>query len=158
MSKGKFLVTAEARLTARAVLNRSFTAAGGAEGTNAGTVKTANTVTYCIDGAFKAKTATDNIAVPAGTKVGKSQKCKFLVTLQADGTPVVTQGTPVAATATPEYPAVPAGEAPAFGFTITTDTSTEYTPGTTDNGAAGITDTYEDLSWVPDGEDSFIYA
>ena len=44
----------------------ALTAGGLAEGTNANTYKTVNTITYVIDGVFKSKGATDNVAFTAG--------------------------------------------------------------------------------------------
>lgn len=43
--------------------NVAFSSGGLAAGTNAGTVKTASTVTYAIDGKLGSKTATDNISM-----------------------------------------------------------------------------------------------
>lgn len=145
---------ARADLIRRTVLYRSLTAGGLAEGTTAATIKTANTVTYLSDGVFKSKGATDNIAIPAGTTLADGEFCKFLVTLQADGTPVVTQGTPAASAALALLPAVPAGETPIGYFQIQTVGAT-YVPGTTDNGAGTVTDTYVDLAWPDSGDDSY---
>lgn len=147
-------VQARADLMRRTLLNRALTAGGLAEGTNAATIKTANTVTYLADGVFKSKGATDNIAIPAGTTLADGEFCKFLVSLQADGTPVVTQGVPAASAALALLPAVPADEAPISYFQIETSGAT-YIPGTTDNGAGTVTDTYVDIAWPDSGADSF---
>ena len=142
------------RRLATAFLYHSWAAGGLTEGTNAATVKTANTVTYFNAGVYKTKAATDNIAVPAGTAVGASKFCKFLVTL-ADGTFTITQGNVATTAALAELPAVPALGSPVGYFQIATGGATTYTPGTTDNGAAGVTDTYADITWPDSGESMF---
>jgi hypothetical protein len=74
--------------------------------------------------------------------------CKYLVSINAAGTVTVTKGTSAATSALALVPNLPANSAPLGYFEIETDASTTYTAGTTDNGAAGITDTYTDLSSV----------
>ena len=44
----------------------SLTAAGLAEGTNAATFKTVNTLTFTSNGVFKSKSATDNLTFSSG--------------------------------------------------------------------------------------------
>lgn len=127
------------------IRNKAYTAAGLAEGTNAATIKIVNTVVYTSDGVFKSKGATDNIAIPAGTTVADGFYCKWLVSLQADGTPVVTQGEQAASAALALLPDTPAGETPIGYFQILTAAAT-YVPGTTDNGAGTVTDTYGDIN------------
>ena len=56
----------------------SLSAAGLAEGTNANTWKTANTLVYTSDGVFKSKAATNNVAFSAGhAAVPPSSTCLF---------------------------------------------------------------------------------
>lgn len=158
-----FLNNEALRLVARMAGDKSLTAGGLAEGTNANTYKTANTVTFLINGAFKSKAATDNVAFTAGHAAinpgaDTAQRCKFLVSLSAAGVFKTTQGTIVAAADTAVAPKVPVGEAPVGTIEVETDASTTFTPATTDLGAAGITDTYVDLAWPDDGGDSLIYA
>lgn len=134
-------------------LNCSLTAAGLAEGTNAATIKTVNTVNYSIGGQLYTKAATDNIAITATAQQAISTFCLYLVSIDAGGTVTVTKGTELG-TDTAVLPALPASSAPIGAFKIATDGATTYTGGTTDNGAAGITDTYYDLMFVNSGADA----
>jgi hypothetical protein len=130
------------------MLNACFGKAGLAEGTNAATIKTVAAVDYCIDGLIYTKAITDNIAITAAAVQAISTFCKYLVSVDAAGTVTVTKGTEAATSALALVPALPASSAPIGYFEIATDGVTTYTAGTTDNGAAGITDTYQDMSSV----------
>jgi hypothetical protein len=132
----------------KGLLNRCFGKAGLAEGTNAATIKTVAAVDYCINGAIYTKAITNNIAITAAAVQAVSTFCKYLVSINAAGTVTVTKGTSAATSALALVPNLPANSAPLGYFEIETDASTTYTAGTTDNGAAGITDTYTDLSSV----------
>jgi hypothetical protein len=134
-------------------LNCCLTAAGLAEGTNAATIKTVNTANYSIGGQLYTKAATDNIAITATAQQAISTFCMYLVSINAAGTVVVTKGTELG-TDIAVLPALPASSAPLGAFKIATDGATTYTGGTTDNGAAGITDTYYDLMFVNSGADA----
>jgi hypothetical protein len=129
----------------------SFTAAGLAEGTNANTYKTVNTLTYTSDGVLKSKGATDNIAMTstAGT-VPPSSAALYAVWIDSAGTfsnsrgPVVTSGDPC------PMPTAPANNLTLVGLIkVTTNSSTTFTPGSTDLGNAGVTDLYYDCSVMP---------
>jgi len=129
----------------------SLTAAGLAEGTNAATFKTANTLTFTNNGVFKSKAATDNLAFSSGhTALGNSQACLFGVWVNASGTVSTSQG-PIVAAGDP----CPVPGAPASGLTlvglikVTTSSSATFTAGTTDLGAAGVTDVYYDCMVMP---------
>lgn len=128
------------------LLNRSFMKGGLAEGTNAATIKTVAAVDYCINGLMYSKAITDNIAITAGSVQAISTFCKYLVSIDAAGTVTTTAGNVAASAALALVPDLPASSAPLGYFQIATDGVTTYTPGTTDNGAAGITDTYQDMS------------
>lgn len=132
----------------RGLLDRCFGAAGLAEGTNAATIQVAAAVDYCINGLIYTKAITDNIAITAGAVQAVSTFCKYLVSIDAAGAVVVTKGVDAATSALALVPELPANSAPLGYFEIETDAATTYTAGTTDNGAAGITDTYTDLSSV----------
>lgn len=121
-----------------------------AEGTNAATIKTTNATSFRIAGVNYTKAATDNIAITATAQQAISTYCLYLVSINASGTVTVTKGTEVA-TDTAVLPALPADSAPLGYFKIATDGATTYTGGTTDNGAAGITDTYVDLGVMNSG-------
>lgn len=141
----------DTRLLAYALRYHCEDDAGLAEGTDPATIKTANAVDYVNAGVWKNKGATDNIAIPAGTTVPISSFCKFLVCLAADGTPSITQGNIASTAAAALLPEIPAGETPIGYFQIATNASATYVPGTTDNGAAGITDTYVDQNFPDSG-------
>lgn len=115
-----------------------------AEGTNAGTLKTTNATTFRIAGVNYTKAATDNITMTAATQQAVSTYCLYLVSINASGTVAITKGTEVA-TDTAVLPALPASSAPLGYIKIVTDGSTTFTSGTTDLGAAGITETFVDL-------------
>lgn len=134
--------------------------AGLAEGTNDHTIKTVaadgTTYTnYMINGYLYAKADTDNIAVTACAQQAVSTSCLYLVSINSSGTVTTTKGDEVATadltagTAVLNWPAVPANTCPLGGFKIATDASTTFTAGTTDHGAAGITDTYYNFGTVP---------
>ena len=129
----------------------SLTAAGLTEGTNAATFKTANTLTYTSNGVFKSKNATDNLTFSAGhTALAASQACLFGVWINAAGTVSTSQGPIVAAGDPCPVPGAPAANLTLVGLIkVTTDASTTFTPGTTDLGAAGITDAYSDCMRMP---------
>ena len=128
----------------------SLTAAGLAEGTNSATFKTTNTLAYTSNGIFKSKAATDNLTFTAGTALAASQACLFGVWITAAGAVSTTQGPIVAAGDPCPVPTqVTAGTTLVGLIKVTTDSSTTFTPGTTDLGAAGITDVYSDCMDMP---------
>ena len=135
------------------LVNACYVSAGLAEGTNANTIQTASAITYMIGGQLYTKAATDNIAITAGAQQAISTYCLYLVTINAAGTVTTTKGTELG-TDTAVLPARPASEAVIGAFKIATDGATTYTAGTTDNGAAGITDTYYNLGFANSGADA----
>jgi len=129
----------------------SLSAAGLAEGTNANTWKTANTLTYTSDGVFKSKAATDNVAFTAGhSAVPASSTCLFGVWIDSAGTFSTSQGSIVASGDPKPFPTAPAADLTLVGLIqVTTNSSTTFTPGSTDLGATGVTDAYFDTSRMP---------
>lgn len=129
----------------------SLTAAGLAEGTNAATFKTTNTLTFTSNGVFKSKSATDNLTFSSGhTALAASQACLFGVWINASGSVSTSQGVIVAAGDPCPVPTAPAAGLTLVGLIkVTTDSSTTFTPGTTDLGASGITDAYSDCMDMP---------
>ena len=118
----------------------SLTAAGLAEGTNSATFKTVNTLAYTSNGVFKSKGATDNLTFSTGTALAASQACLFAVWIDASGTVTTTQGPIVAAGDPCPVPSQTTAGTTLVGLIkVTTDSSTTFTPGTTDLGASGIT-------------------
>lgn len=129
----------------------SLTSAGLATGTNAGTFKTGSSLTYTVNGIFKTKSATDNLAFTAGhAKLDKSKACLFGVFVDADGSVATTQGPIVDAGDPCPVPGFPAGGGALVGLIkVTTNSSTEFTPGTTALGASGVTTTYINCMTMP---------
>jgi hypothetical protein len=128
----------------------SLTAAGLAEGTNAATFKTANTLTFTSNGVFKSKSATDNLTFTAGaTVVPQNSACLFGVWINGSGTvstsqgPIVTSGDPC------PVPGAPAADLTLVGLIKVTTGATTFTAGTTDLGAANVTDVYYDCMVMP---------
>ena len=128
----------------------SLTAAGLAGGTNSGTFKTVNTLAFTNNGVFKSKAATDNLTLSTGTALAASQACLFAVWINASGTVTTTQGPIVAAGDPCPVPSQTTAGTTLIGLIkVTTDSSTTFTPGTTDLGASGVTDTYSDCMDMP---------
>jgi hypothetical protein len=128
----------------------SLTAAGVAEGTNANTFKTTNTLTYTSNGVFKSKTATDNLTFSTGTTLGNSQACLFAVWITAGGTVSTTQGPIVAAGDPCPVPSQTTAGTTLVGLIkVTTSSSGAFVPGGTDLSASGVTATYSDCMDMP---------
>lgn len=128
----------------------SLTAAGLAEGTNANTFKTTNTLTFTSNGVFKSKAATDNLPFTAGTALAASQACLFAVWITGAGAVSTTQGPIVAAGDPCPVPGQATSGTTLVGLIkVTTDSATTFTPGSTDLGASGITDVFSDCMDMP---------
>lgn len=133
-----------------------MTLAGLAEGTNAHTIKTTNSIDYTINGAKYSLAAVDNIAIPAGLGTqGTACYAKYLVSVGTDGTAAsgaggitITKGNEGAAAGDAKLPDLPDGNC-AIGYFEILTTTFEYIAGSTDNGSSGITDTYTDLVHMP---------
>ena len=124
-----------------------------AEGTNANTIKTTNAVDYSIGGRLYTKAATDNIAMTALAVQAALTDCMYLVLIDSAGAVSLVKGVEVANGAGAYLPANPSPTTKAVmgAFKIATAAATTFTSGTTDLSAAGITDTFYDLSHaVPD--------
>lgn len=128
----------------------SLTAAGLAEGTNANTFKTVNTLTFTSNGVFKSKAATDNLTFTAGTALGNSQACLFGVWITSGGTISTTQG-PINAAGDPcPVPSqVTAGTTLVGLIKVTTSSAATFTPGSTDLSASGVTAAFFDCMDMP---------
>ena len=132
--------------------------AGLAEGTNANTLKIAAPngagVDYAIDGLLYHKADVDNIAITACAVQADLTSCLYLVSLNAAGTVTITKGEEALTASlgvgreSLRWPEVPAGNCPIGGFRVDNSGGT-FTSGTTDLGAATVTDTYYDFSLVP---------
>jgi hypothetical protein len=128
----------------------SLTAAGLAEGTNANTFKTANTLTYTSNGVFKSKSATDNLTFSTGTALAASQACLFAVWITSGGTVTTTQG-PIVTSGDPcPVPGQTTAGTTLVGLIkVTTSSAVTFTPGSTDLSATGITAAYYDCMDMP---------
>jgi hypothetical protein len=128
----------------------SLSAAGLAEGTNANTFKTANTLTFTNNGVFKSKAATDNLTFSTGTALAASQACLFAVWISSGGTVTTTQGPIVAAGDPCPVPTAAASNLTLVGLIkVTTSSAVTFTPGSTDLSASGITAAYSDCMDMP---------
>lgn len=127
-----------------ALNNRCFGAAGLMEGTNANTIKVANTVPYCINGVAGSFTAADNLAMNACAAQTVSTYCKYLVSilLGATTTVAITKGNEAATAALALLPDLPADSTPLGYFQVSG--AVPFTSGTTD--LAAVTVVYVDRS------------
>ena len=130
------------------LMNQSFGAAGLTIGGTSTKIKIAAAITFRIAGIPYAKAITDNITVTAGAVQAVSTFCKYLVSINAAGTVTVTKGDDAATAVLALVPALPANNAPVGYVQVATDAATTFTAGTTALDAAGITDTYGDISCV----------
>lgn len=129
-----------------------FSRAGLGEGTNAATILIAAPngagIDYAIDGLGYHKADTDNIAVTAHAQQAVSTKCLYLVQIDSAGTVSTVKGDEVLTadltngTKVLHWPRPAADRCPIGAYKVETDGSTTFTNGTTDLGAAGITDTF----------------
>ena len=119
--------------------------AGLAEGTNANTIKTAAAVDFSINGVMYTKAITDNIAVSAGVQLDGTD-CMYLITADSAGAITATKGVEAAAGSAVYLPAPPDNEAVIGAIKVAT-LAADFTLGTTDLGAATVTDTYYDLAY-----------
>lgn len=127
--------------------------AGLAEGTNANTIQIARAISYAIAGRLYYKAVTDNIAMNALAAQAALTDCMYLVLINAAGAVSIVKGTAVANGAGASLPANPdpATYCVIGAFKIATAAATTFTSGTTDLSAAGITDTFYDLSHATPG-------
>ena len=139
-------------------LSQALTAAGGATATVTSQVKTVNTLTYLINGAFKSKGATDNFWTLAGTTVAAGSFQKYLLLIDAAGAATIQEGLQSNVSAAlvgwtnvsslsvwaALLSVLNASKAVAGVLTVATDATHTFIPGTTLLGAAGITATYQD--------------
>lgn len=138
--------------------NRAFSDAAVAEGTNANTFKTTATLNYTINGTFYTKAATDNIAFATAGSAFVAQPTAttsyYLFVIDTAGTITVVQGrdsgkSRAQGQPTPgEIPECPADRVPFAAMKIVNTSGADFTPGSTDLGAAGITDTYIGMSCI----------
>lgn len=125
----------------------SLTSAGLAGGTNAGTFKTASTLTFANNGVLGSKNATDNIALTAGhTALANSQACLFGVWIDGSGNFSTTQGAVVAAGDPCPVPAQNSGKTLVGLIKVSTSSSQTFTPGTSTLGTGNTVAYYNTLA------------
>jgi hypothetical protein len=155
-------------------LTAAFSSGAWAEGTNANTIKSTATITYVIDGRFFSLAATDNIAISySGPSVyqaaaggvqtinggftgatGGSTRL-YLIMLDASGNVSILPGqivnTPelTAGRVALQYPDPPDGVCPVAAMRIAVTAGTNFTPGSVDLSASGVTASFINLSMVP---------
>ncbi|NOQ36070.1 MAG: hypothetical protein GQ569_09265 [Methylococcaceae bacterium] len=133
-----------------------FGNAGIAEGTNAATAQIATAFDFTINGMFYTKAITDNIALTATAQQAAETTCLYALSIDAAGAVTTTKGVEVSTTelangqAGLTYPTTCPDDEAVFGvIKVATAAATTFTTGTTDLGAAGITDTYYNVSALP---------
>jgi hypothetical protein len=151
--------------------NIAFTSGAWAEGTNAGTIKSTADIVYTINGEFKTKAATDNIAIaytgPAiysqnsveqsGGFVGAVGGSTRLYGIYLDGAgavsivpgKIVNSAELAAGTVALEFPSMQADKACVAALRVAVTAGTAFVPGTTDLSASGVTDAFLNLSSIP---------
>ena len=108
-------------------------------------VKTANTIQFIVDGHNGSQTTQTNVAI-GGSVIPVSSFRWYLLSIGTTGTVTATAGV----TDEDMLPELPSNQAPIGAVKIATDSTHTFTPGTTGLNATGITDTYFDLSCVPE--------
>ncbi len=122
---------------------RAFTSGVLATGSTASRVTTGAAINYCIGGQMYLKAATANAFVHTDlTVVADGETRYFLLSLNAAGTALITQGT---STSLPECPA---DNCPVGAMKIVCSGGS-FTPATTSHAGTGVTTTYYNLSTMP---------
>jgi hypothetical protein len=155
-------------------LTVALSSGGWANGTNAGTVQNASTITYVVDGQFYSKSATNNMSIaytgpsvyqaPTGVGSingafaggGNGSTRLYLLLLNTSGAlsvlpgPIVDSADLSAGRVALQFPVVTTpGVCVAGALRIAVTAGTTFTPGTTALNAAGVTATYLNLADVP---------
>lgn len=123
--------------------------AGLAAGTTTSKVKSANSVEYSINGKLYSKAASDPLDTPTGSDQGSDSKALYLFSLDSGGNVTCTQSEIVGSSETVHWPDLPSDQAPIGGIKVVTNSTTTFSPGSTNLGASGVTTTYYDLQLVP---------
>jgi hypothetical protein len=149
----------------------AFTSGGLAAGSNAGTIQNAATITYTINGEFKSKSATNNVAIAYTGADVYSQNAVELnggftgavggstrlygIYLDGAGTYSIEPGKIVntaqlaAGVAPLEFPSNQRNKACVGAMRIVVTASTTFVPGTTALNASGVTTSFINLSSIP---------
>lgn len=98
-----------------------------AAGTNTATLKTTNAITYVISGIPYMTAATDNFCdMTTMTNLVGSNANKYLVSVNASGTCVVTEGTKASTLAEATWPSIPSGHIVIGGWTFVGSTGHNF--------------------------------
>jgi hypothetical protein len=123
--------------------NETAGTCGAATATVTSQVKTATSMTYRIDGAWKtALAATDPFWTLSGVTVPVASYQKYYLLVDGSAAASVVQGVPASTAAGVVMPFPPQSKAIAAVLTIQTDATHTFVPGTTLLGATGITATF----------------
>lgn len=115
---------------------------------DAAKIKIANTVDYTIGGIFKQKTTAEVALTPTTHDITDGSEKVFVVSLDGSGTATITGGTEAVGSGNATIPDGPAGEC-VIGHVRVFTTGAGFTAGTTLLSAAEVTDTYTDVSHLP---------
>lgn len=148
--------------------NFAFTSGALANGTNAGTIQTTATITYCVNGVFASRAAINNVSIaysgPAvystpvdGSFTGQVGGSTRLYGLYLDAAgnisvfpgPIVNSAELAAGTAALHFPAMQRDRVCFGALRIAVTAGTTFIPGTTALNAAGVTASYLNLFSVP---------
>lgn len=117
---------------------------------SAAKVKLTNATDIILKGVPQTQIAASVEATLSGTTLAALEQCKFLIYITA-GAIAALQGPIVASTADePDLPALPA-DSVCLGYALVVNVTNPFIPGTTELGAAGVTDTFVDLMWPDSG-------
>jgi|SRR5882672_2445228 len=139
-------------------LSRALTAAGITIATTASKVKTANTLTFTVNGVFYSLNASDDFWTLSGSVVAAASWQKYALLVDTAGAATIIEGNQSVVSAaavtwtnngiiSPWYPflnGLGSTKCCAGVLTVATDATHTFTPGSTLLSAAGVTDTYID--------------
>jgi hypothetical protein len=148
--------------------NLCFTSGGLTGGTNAGTIQTAATITYTINGEFKSKSATNNISIAyvgpqvygetgAGAFTGQVGGSTRLYAVYLDGSggfsvlpgAIANTARLAAGAEALQFPGTQRDKACCGVVRVAVTANTTFVPGVTALNAAGVTVSYMNLSSIP---------
>lgn len=154
-------------------LTAALSSGAWAEGTNANTIKSTATVTFVIDGRFYSKSATDNIAIsyaganvyqaPSGVSTinggftgGVNGSTRLYgIYLDTSGAvsilpgPIVDSAELAAGRVALPFPDAPNGVCPTAVLRVAVTSGTNFTPGSVDLSASGVTASFINVATTP---------
>lgn len=131
-------------------LTHCLTSAGLTIGATGHKAKVANAAChYAINGVIYTLSANANGTALAGGVQATGTYCKYLVSVNASGTVTITAGVPASTATEATLPALPSANCPLGYVQIYNNSGSNFTPGTTDLDASGITATYVNLMVMP---------